>query len=139
MTSAKKKRDRRTWTDLHFWWLDCGVELAGGDCWERQLANGVDPQLVEDDQRLCWSLHRSRLVAERVAARPGTRPWAWWRFDAESPRDRDRFEVEACQLAAMNVLTREEIRRLQENKDKGSLPKHHAAAGEFLNSNRKER
>ena len=132
MTSAKKKRDRRTWTDLHFWWLDCGVELAGGDCWERQLADGVDPQAVEDDRLLCWSLHRSRLIADRIRRRPGTRPWGWWTFDAESPRDRDAYPIEAVQLRTMGVLSREEIHRLQESKDKSIMSPSDAAAMTFL-------
>jgi hypothetical protein len=29
-----------------------------------------------------WRAHGSVLLAEHVAVRPGTRPWAWWTFDA---------------------------------------------------------
>jgi hypothetical protein len=35
-----------------------------------------------------WRVHRAELLAEHIAKRPGTRPWAWWAFDA--PQDARR-------------------------------------------------
>ena len=41
------------------------------------LSNGV-PDL--------WRFHRDELLAEWVKRRPGTRPPAWWKFEADEPR-----------------------------------------------------
>ena len=35
-----------------------------------------------EQRRVVWSTIRDRLMADWVACRPGTRPWAWWEFDA---------------------------------------------------------
>jgi hypothetical protein len=40
------------------------------------------------DQRGRWQEHGDDLLAEWIADHPGTRPWAWWRFDAPEPRHR---------------------------------------------------
>ena len=37
----------------------------------------------DDDLMLrAWELHRERLLAEWLDAHPGTRPFAWWKFEA---------------------------------------------------------
>lgn len=36
--------------------------------------------------RRCWEELRDELLERWIAARPGTRPWAWWQFDAHEPR-----------------------------------------------------
>jgi hypothetical protein len=33
-----------------------------------------------------WCEHRDRLLAAWVRERSGSRPWAWWRFNAPEPR-----------------------------------------------------
>jgi hypothetical protein len=38
----------------------------------------------DDDARARWEQVRAGLLASYIHAHPGTRPWAWWRFD--SPR-----------------------------------------------------
>ena len=35
--------------------------------------------------RLAWLQHRSTLLQEWIKQHPGTRPWAWWKFD--SPKE----------------------------------------------------
>jgi hypothetical protein len=39
-------------------------------------------------QRELWRLCRDAVLPAWIAERPGTRPWAWWRFDAPEPARR---------------------------------------------------
>ncbi len=39
-----------------------------------------------DDTRDAWTLVRDAMTREHARRRPGTRPWAWWTFDAPEPR-----------------------------------------------------
>lgn len=53
----------------------------------RYPARGWDVLLLSDDQkRSAWIEHRAPLLDEWIAARPGSRPWAWWQFTADTPR-----------------------------------------------------
>ena len=45
-----------------------------------------EPFEDEDDARRVWALHREELLADWTSNRPGTRPWAWWAFEATEPR-----------------------------------------------------
>lgn len=38
--------------------------------------------------RRAWLECRSQLLPEWIRANPGTRPWAWWQFDAPARRER---------------------------------------------------
>jgi len=42
----------------------------------------------EDEFRSAWEKHREDILREHVEKLPGTRPRAWWRFDAPGPRKR---------------------------------------------------
>ncbi len=42
----------------------------------------LDVELTDDVLRSVWAEHRERLLAR---SRPGSRPWAWWRFEASIP------------------------------------------------------
>jgi hypothetical protein len=47
----------------------------------------LDGPLLDDGAlRLAWEQLRDELLAEHVAEHPGSRPWAWWRWDAPEPR-----------------------------------------------------
>jgi hypothetical protein len=37
-------------------------------------------------QEQAWREHRDVMLGDWIAERPGTRPWAFWRFDAPEPR-----------------------------------------------------
>lgn len=50
-----------------------------------------------------WEQQRDTLLAAWVQERPGTRPWAWWCFDA--PEDRPEGESELAYLARLGLLT----------------------------------
>lgn len=53
--------------------------------------------------REMWNEKRDALMASWVQERPGTRPWAWWTFDA--PEDRPEGESEAGYLRRHGLLT----------------------------------
>jgi hypothetical protein len=44
------------------------------------------PFLGDDELAEAWEDLRDELVAEHIAQEPGTRPWAWWRWEAPEPR-----------------------------------------------------
>jgi hypothetical protein len=68
----------------------------------------------DDVLRAAWELLREELIAEHVAAEPGTRPWAWWRFDASEQRRlvAGDHETEVAYLRRLNLLTADEERTL---------------------------
>jgi hypothetical protein len=45
-------------------------------------------ELGEEGLHREWKRWREPLLAEWIARRPGTRPWAWWRYDAPEPERR---------------------------------------------------
>ena len=49
----------------------------------------VDRRLLDDPDLLRgpWQAHRDEVLAEWIEDRPGTRPWAWWEFDAPEARE----------------------------------------------------
>jgi len=53
----------------------------------------LDPDNHSDEQLQAeWSKQRDTLLPEFVKANPGTRPWAWWKWDAPEPRRRERID-----------------------------------------------
>jgi hypothetical protein len=45
-------------------------------------------RFCDDDARQIWRAARAEILVDWIAEHPGTRPWAWWRFDATEPRRR---------------------------------------------------
>lgn len=43
-------------------------------------------ELSDEQAQSLWAAHRDTLLAEWIERRPGTRPHAWWRFEAREPR-----------------------------------------------------
>lgn len=43
---------------------------------------------LQDRARTLWNANRAELLAEWITDRPGSRPWAWWKWDAPEPRRR---------------------------------------------------
>ncbi len=41
-----------------------------------------------------WDQYRDEILADWIRVRPGTRPYAWWRFDSPEPRDETESEFE---------------------------------------------
>jgi hypothetical protein len=56
--------------------------------------------------RNLWSGWREFLLTQWISHYPGTRPWAWWMFDAPEPRNPD--ESEPDYLKRHGLLTKPE-------------------------------
>ncbi|HKB34818.1 MAG TPA: hypothetical protein VKD72_00080 [Gemmataceae bacterium] len=56
--------------------------LLTGHDWSFREGQFLDDDAVAD----AWELLREPLLAEHIAAHPGSRPWGWWRFDAVEAR-----------------------------------------------------
>lgn len=54
----------------------------------RRTDQGMAFYTDRDAQRRTWEEHREALLMQWIEAHPGTRPEAWWRFDASEPRRR---------------------------------------------------
>ncbi|MCK4537383.1 MAG: hypothetical protein KAV42_01160 [Candidatus Krumholzibacteria bacterium] len=65
---------------------------------DRDLMTGGKIPFDNNDHLIeMWRKYRDRVIAEHTADRPGTRPWAFWRYDAEEPRrlqSGDEIEIE---------------------------------------------
>lgn len=68
---------------------------------------------TEQARREAWEAHRDEFTWEALE-HPGSRVWAWWRYDAPSPRDRDVNET--LQLDALGLLSAEETAALEERR-----------------------
>ena len=77
---------------------------------ELLLGSNDDASAFESDdaRRTAWRTHSTELIA---MVDPGSRPWAWWKYDApEAPLPR---ESERDYLARHGLLTEAEQRRLE--------------------------
>lgn len=78
---TKRKRIMRTWeapvSDARVAYLESGTYPEGeADLWDVltfDRGNAI---------REAWAAVRDRVLADWIADDPGTRPWAWWLFDA---------------------------------------------------------
>jgi len=43
-----------------------------------------DPQVQQD----VWDEHKTAIMKKWIAKSPGTRPWSWWKWEAQEPRKR---------------------------------------------------
>src|SRR4051794_23886652 len=82
----KAKRRSAGYNDQHVYQLQTGFDLFG-------LAFGNEGSYGDafDDAaaREAWEIMRDKIMAEWIREQPGTRPWAWWRFDAPAPARRE--------------------------------------------------
>jgi hypothetical protein len=72
--------------------LDAVQEFALGVGPHNAVWAGCDP---DDDGfwQSAWSLHSERLLSQWIGRHPGSRPWAWWRFDSPALRgDEDELD-----------------------------------------------
>jgi len=86
----------------------CIDELKNGPC----LISGVgyfsyqDNTSDRDRMYRDWLRVRESMLAEWIQENPGTRPYAWWEFEAPEPRGETESEREF--LARLDLLTPEE-------------------------------
>src|SRR5688500_18886096 len=50
------------------------------------------PDHYDDDVREGWAIYGAIVMRDWIREEPGTRPWAWWEFDAPEPRRRERAD-----------------------------------------------
>ena len=68
--------------------LFTGEAERGTPAWELRTSRFFDQGA---EIRRAWEQHREYLLAQWISQHPGTRPWAWWRFDDEIPEPRRRL------------------------------------------------
>jgi hypothetical protein len=79
------------------------------------IRTGVDAFLVDDPalwQQL-WAEYRDELLLAWIKRKPGTRPAAFWRFDANGFPDRAEYETEAEHLHRLGLLDDDEINAIK--------------------------
>src|SRR5262249_49105146 len=127
----RKPRQRRLSHRCPWLW----EHLRTGDSFEVELG---EVTITEDQLREAWEQLRERVLAEHIAEQPGTRPWAWWQWDAPEPRRKldpgpesswpcrwhgyplvygpvrpeDQYEAEVDYLRRLGLLTEDEKRLL---------------------------
>ena len=59
------------------------ADLSHLDANQRRALETGDPYFPMDDRELAalWTAHRAEMLAEWITSRPGTRPFAWWKFE----------------------------------------------------------
>ena len=76
-------RRESAYTDAHVDQLRTGHDFTGHGFGHRHRGECDDAAMRE-----AWSELRDDILADWIAERPGSRPWAWWAFDATEPRRR---------------------------------------------------
>lgn len=90
---TKTSRNRRR-TDLADWQVE--YLFTGGGCCPENPATCCCSEDKPGFGFLCeffragevWADYRDALMVDWVRLHPGSRPWAWWQFDAPEPRER---------------------------------------------------
>ena len=72
---------------------------------------GCGPVFADNaDEREAWTAHRDDIQREHIERMPGTRPCAWWRYDAPHPRDEKIHET--IQLHELGLIGAAELEAL---------------------------
>lgn len=75
---SKLRRRSSGWSDQH-------IEiLRNGNDWFELFRDEID-------QHAAWRDLQKEIMAEWLKEQPGTRPWAWWRFDLPAGTRRQRI------------------------------------------------
>ena len=106
MRRVRKSRSRREWSDAH------QLQLESGFDWFDEAWSDHPSAAALKEMRQAWSDCRESLLAKYFDQLPCTRPWAWWKFSAPSPRDEAIPERE--QLSRLGVLSADEIERFEQ-------------------------
>ena len=81
MVVRKSRRRRRRSHDAPAWLLE---RLASGH--DFAFLDGREQGAGSTELAAAWERLRTVIVVDWIRERPGTRPWAWWAFDAPEPR-----------------------------------------------------
>lgn len=80
----RAKRRRTGYTDAHVYQLLSGHDFFGSAFGRDDLVSRCDLGAMRE----AWRELRAGLLADWIAEHPGTRPYAWWTFDAPERRRR---------------------------------------------------
>ena len=95
----RERHQRRSYSDAVIRYLETGVRKGPGVL-----------QLFPYDRREVWCDLREQLLAEWVSEHPGTRPFAWWTYDAPEPLGEGESQVQY--LTRLGLMDANERRRL---------------------------
>ncbi|WP_339857950.1 hypothetical protein [Pseudohongiella acticola] len=87
MATNRKRRSRAN--NAGFADKYCRQELLTGPCLLAGLGYftyGAEDACDLERMKADWQRHKRELMAEWIADNPGTRPFAWWQFEASEPR-----------------------------------------------------
>lgn len=93
--------------------LDEPTDDVLGDGDEQEQHNRLELFLLAGDAkrlRALWLQVRDAVLADWIAARPGTRPWAWWKFDGPRWQPAD-LPLRQCGLGEVFLRDLAEPRR----------------------------
>lgn len=104
-----KRRNRRTSTDYTATEMEAlcdGCDCLGEFHARVRDRHGRRDREAERDAALvamsaAWEDLRDYLLPTFIAEHPGTRPWAWWAFDAPEPRE----QVLSCEETGWRPIT----------------------------------
>jgi len=80
----RSKSRRAGYDDEHVKHLLTGCYLCPG-C---GFSTGCGREVDIDAMREAWEVLRDTLLPQWIAEHPGTRPYSWWKFDSQEPRQR---------------------------------------------------
>jgi len=79
--------------------------FISGHFFGKPFDDGKDSELIRDT----WFTFREFLFDEQVKERPGTRPWAWWEFEAKEPRKQIKGDPEIRQSMDFGILDKNKL------------------------------
>ena len=92
-------------------WADVSeLDLALGPI--RAEFQGLSPRgdsAVLEAFELSWQRHRVAMLDEYQRQRPGSRPWAWWRFDAREDQPSPWEGEEVARLLELDAMSEREM------------------------------
>lgn len=110
--TRKAKHRREGITPAHIEQLLTGHDFFN-QAFGRTLFHPSTPAHAYDAMREAWEDLRDELLPAWIAENPGTRPWAWWKFDAPEPRRR-----------IQRVLTPDEQQRVRKHSGDAALEQY---------------
>ena len=92
---TKLRRRSSGWSDLHRVILRTGLDHFD--------------EFPEADREQAWNELKKEILVEWLQSRPGSRPWAWWRFDCPPNQFRTRTDGKRHQFLDPSFDLRREL------------------------------
>jgi hypothetical protein len=108
-TNRTRRRQQRKYHDGHVAHLRYGNEFIPGDGFGTP-ETAAEVEAITAELKTAWPEMRTQVMFEHIEQLPGTRPAAWWQWDAPEPRNQQLHEPE--QLTRLGELQPGERSRL---------------------------